>query len=222
MVILRERDVYFKFIAYIMPDNLPLEALDKTVGAKLKRVLLALAAFERLAVDKSLEIDHRGISVLGGAAFHRNHTAILRLHAGKLGVDLCVGRLRYLLFNLNTLVALDRYLRLDGDGRLEAVAVLPDLHNLDIGAVDRFDALFLHRVLIGGGIRIINGFLVKHTLAVQALNHFSGRFAAAETGNIHPLAVALECRVNRLFKRFSVHLDFKLHAFVVICFHRCN
>lgn len=170
---------------------------------------------------KPSKSDHGGVAVLGGAALHGDHAAALLLHAGELGVDLGVGRLDDLLLHLDALVALDGDLRLDGDGRLEGVAVLRDVEHLDIGAVDRLDALFLDGGVVGRGVGVVDGLLIEDALAVQLFDHPAGGLAAAEAGNGHPLDILFEHLVDRLAERLGVDGDGELYLFVLVGLHFC-
>ena len=85
---------------------------------------LCLAAVKCLAVDKSFKVDYNGIALLCGSVFNGNHTGIALCHCLYLGIYLCSVDLCGNLFRLKSLILLESYLGVSGNGNFKIHAVI--------------------------------------------------------------------------------------------------
>ena len=87
LILLGELDVDVKLLTGLVANDLLLEAGDEGTAAQHQRVVLSLAAVEGNAIDKALEVDINGVTVLG-SALTGQQTAVAVLHALDLSVNI--------------------------------------------------------------------------------------------------------------------------------------
>ena len=182
MVILREGHFDVESIARAVSDDLILKARDEAAGAKLQRIVLALAAVKRDAVDAAVEIDLHGVSVLGCAVGDCHQAGILLQLSSDRVLDILVGDSHVSLLDLDALILSEGDVRLHSDSRgVDQVLACLDLGHVDLRSGDDIKAALLRSVRIGFVDAGIDCALKENALAVELLDHLLRCMSLAET-----------------------------------------
>ena len=218
VVLLREGNNYVLLVAGLAADQLILEARDECAGAQSQLVMLCLAALERNAVYKALEVDINGI-VLLSLALYGLGAGVALSHAVQLCLNVSLQNLNGLLLNLNALVLaelnfrLNRYLGDDGQA-----ALFCRVAQINVCTADRLDAGLLNSHFHSVRVNDIESFFKEHAFAVQLLDHLARCLALAEARNGDVLAGLLECLVLSCFKLSLGDLDSQSNDAVLLLF----
>ena len=210
-VIFGECDVQRALFARFRADKLLLKAGDKAVRPQFQRVVFALAARERRAVQKSLIVNHDGV------AFPR-----FALHADKAGI--AVGQLsdpgfhvliRHGDFHLGrgqAFVLSQSDFGIHGDRRLKgkAGAIGPAVQ-FHFRHPDGPQFLLFHSRVVSVRERGVDRLLIEHLRAVHPLNDFAGGFPWAESRHTDFPARFAVGFFNGGVKLFRLHLNGQKH-----------
>ena len=217
-IVLGEGDVQILLVTSLQADELILKAGNEGAGADLQAVILALATLEGLAVLKALEVDDGGIAQLD-LTVHRDQagsTADIRLqfilHILISNADLSLGGGEALVL-LHLGLGADR-----NQGSKDQALLLVDLHDVHDGVAHILQALLLHSGLIGTGIDVVDGILIKHAGAVHPLNDLAGGLALPEAGDGDAGAALQVSLLNRSLKLVGFHMDRQLDCAVFFLF----
>ena len=160
-VVLREGHLDLVLAAGLGAGELLLEPLDELPASELEQLIVPLAPFEQLAVDRAREIDQQHIAV-GAGPLDRLQPRHALADSLQLTVDDVAGNLGGRLTHLEALVGPELRLRQHPDFELEAER-LPLLlgcrGDLDLRVTDRADPGVEHRLLVPLGQRVPQGLL---------------------------------------------------------------
>ena len=193
-----------------MSDYLSLEAGDELTGTEGEVVLFALAALERLSVDKALVVDDCDVSVSGGTVGYINGTGVAGTHLCDFGIDFLVGRgsngalYGIALVILHGDLGLDRECSLDDHIALEG-------NYIKFGLTDRLFSGLVKCRLKSVGDKCVEGVIIEHALAVHFFDNCLGSLALTEAGDIHLSDVFSVSGIDSLVKRFLFDGELKLH-----------
>ena len=206
----RERDVYIKLIACLVTDDLILKAGNKLTRAECKLIVLALAAVKSNSVNEALKVDNGNVILLSLSVVNGNDAGISLLHGGKLLLNVVRNNGSVALVSLDTLIVLDRDLRLNGNFHCHLNAVLADLGYIKImGSGNRLNACLLDGVADNIGIYDIKRILIEHTLAVELFNHFKRSLTLTEAGKLNLILLLVISLKNSLVEVLAAYGDFK-------------
>ena len=212
-VVVREGQLDGALLARRGALELVLEAGDQAPRAELHDLAAALAALERLAVDRA-DVVHDHEVALGGGALDRLERGERLAQALELGLHLLLVDLRLAPAHLDALVVaeLRRRHHADLDREGERRALLGEVGEVDLRVADGLDPGVRERLLVPGGQPAADR-LVEHGLAAHLAQHDLRRhLAAAEAGHAH-LAAELRRRALQLaLERLGGHLDLHAHA----------
>ena len=180
-------------LAGLDADKRVFKSGDELAGAKLQVVLLALAALERLAVDKAFKVQHNGVAELRGALNGLDAGGSLR-HTLQLCLHIGFQDLHFGLGGLNALVGAELNFGIQrGLDRQGQRAVFRNFHIRDRGSADRLELLLGHSGVVDLREQDVDRFFIENALAVHALDDLARRVTLAEAGH-HDLLFLLQVR----------------------------
>ena len=193
--------------------ELLLEAGHEPAGAELDHLVAALAAGERLAVERALVV-HDDEVALGGRALDGLEPAGALAQPLDLGLDLPRRRRRARACRPPAPCTRRAWPRAhaDLDRERQRLALAGQLAHVELGLADRDDRGGVDRGRVPGADRVAHG-LVEHGLAADALDHDRrGRLAGAEAGDAHVAAERARRLGDALLDLLGRHLRLDAHA----------
>ena len=212
-VLLRERRLDGALLADRGADEALLEAGDEVARAELDELVATLAAGERLAVHRALEVDRQEVAVLGGALDGVQVRRALA-QARDLVVDLLLGDGRLAQPDLDAAVGAERRGRAHADleGERQRLALAGQVAEVDLGVADRGDARVVDRVHVPAGEPAADG-LVEDRLAPEALDDDRRRdLALAKARELHLAPELARLHLERALHLLGSDLGFDAHA----------
>ena len=191
----------------VSPTQGLVDALEHVARADLVGVAADLAALDRLAVARGLEVDGGDVAVLGGAldVLEGGEALAQRLD---LLVDVVVGDGHVLDLHAEPVVRrdLDRRPHVDLGGELEQGVVL-ELGDVDLGLRQRLQVVLLEGLHVELRQRVVDRLVEDGTAADLAVDHRRRDLALAEAGDVDLLGDGLVRRVEARLELLEGHLD---------------
>ena len=212
-VVVGEGDLDRALVAGARALELVLEAGHEAAGAELDHLVAALAAGERLAVERAEEVHHHEVAA-GGGAVGRLELGAALAQGLDLGLDRLVADVRLAAADLEPLVVAELGLRADADLDREAqrLALAGQLGQVEVGLADRDDLRAVDRGRVPAGDRLADG-LVEHGVAADALDdHRRRHLAGAEAGDAQVAAERLRGLGDALLDLGGGHLGLDADA----------
>src|SRR5215218_5740759 len=222
-VVIRERDLDGAFVARGRARELLLEAGHEPAGAELDHLVAAIAAGERLAVERALVIHHDEVARLGRALDGLEPAGALAQRLDPR-LDLLVGGGRLALADLEALVVAELRLgpHADLDRERQRLAVAGQLAHVEPRLADWDDRGGVDRRRVPGADRVAHR-LVEDDLAADALDHDGrGRLAGAEAGHAHAASERARRLRDALLDLLRRYLGLDAHARLRQLGHGCG
>ena len=215
MVLCRECNVNFYFLADFSANKLLFETRDKCTGTDCQRIICTLAAFECYAINETFEIDYCHIAIFNSSIFNCNCSSTVLALSLDLSVDFFFSNCHISCFYFNTFIFAERYFRLKSyfcseDERFAGF----DLNYVDLWAGYDFFFAFCNSVLVSCWDKLVSCIFIEDSCAIHLLDHFARHFTFTETRNANFVLVFLVSCLNCLFEFFSGNFDCKFrHIF---------
>ena len=219
LIIFRELYSYVEVLTDLVTSYLILKAWNELTAAQFQLVVFALAAFESLVAEETFKVQVHFIADLSCTVVNRNNTCIALTHILDLLVYVLVSNFLDNLRRLNTLVAVQRDLRLGNADNLHGYAVfLADCGNFYLRGIYNVQLVVYDQSRQFHVQQSVDCILIEYIFAVCSLAHFPRYLALTESRHRDVLLLALISSFNCFFKAFCINFNDQFgHVYISLC-----